>query len=295
MTKSTIAGLTGLAIVLGFCGTSLGQKQSAAQAPAESENKPVPFETIKFGSFGFGRHRENTQYEIRSEKDWELMWRYAHGLWPEEQVPRRHPLPPIDFKKEMILAAFQGTCPSTGYSVRIEQVRDAGDKLIAVVKQRTPAPDQIVGHLITYPSHLIRLPKSDKPVCFQVMTIKHPIRVARKPSDGPIHPDIYREFKSSPDGKASMWIILKQPEMLHGATMEDREKTIKNLHDSVFSKLKPDEFEYGEPLGGKYPSLSARLNASGLEKLSKDPNFESAMFEGRSSLPEEFEIEQDCE
>ena len=290
MTKSTIAGLTGLAIVLGSCGTSLGQEQPAAQPPAEKQDKPVPFETIKFRS----KHKEKKQYVIRDEKEWEAVCRNAHPRWLRDGLARKYPLPPVDFEKEMVLAAFQGTCSNTGYSVQIEAVRDAGDKLIAVVKQRTRGPWQAAGAMVTYPSHVIRVPKSDKPICFQVMTIKHPERSRRESSGSPIDPDIYKELKYSPDGKAKVLILLKDDGIPEDLTWEKRKDMGKKINRDVLQVLSPDDFEalYNSRW---FLDLRGRISARGLEKLSKHAYFQAACFLGPFSLPEEFVIEQQCE
>jgi hypothetical protein len=73
-------------------------------------------------------------------------------------------LPPIDFERREAYLVAAGPRSSTGYVLRIEQVRDEGDKIVVVVHEQTPSLGDPVTARVTYPFRLIVLPRSDKPV-----------------------------------------------------------------------------------------------------------------------------------
>ena len=54
-----------------------------------------------------------------------------------------------------------GEAPTGGYNIQIQEVRKLGEKLIVTSKAVSPAPDQIVTQVITYPYDLVRLSASE--------------------------------------------------------------------------------------------------------------------------------------
>jgi hypothetical protein len=77
---------------------------------------------------------------------------------------RRLTLPPIDFARREVYLVAAGPRSSTGYDLRIVRVRDEGDHVLVVVRERTPALGDPVEARVTYPFRLITLPRNDKPV-----------------------------------------------------------------------------------------------------------------------------------
>jgi hypothetical protein len=73
-------------------------------------------------------------------------------------------LPRIDFAREEIYLVAAGPRSSTGYDLRIVRVLDEGDRVIVVVRERTPSLGDPVEARVTYPFRLIALPRNDKPV-----------------------------------------------------------------------------------------------------------------------------------
>lgn len=73
-------------------------------------------------------------------------------------------LPPIDFRRREVYLVAAGPRSSTGYDLRIVEVRDEGDRVVVVVRERTPSLGDPVVARVTYPFRLIALPLSDKPV-----------------------------------------------------------------------------------------------------------------------------------
>ena len=77
---------------------------------------------------------------------------------------RRIELPAIDFSRHVVFLVAAGPRSSTGYELRIVQVRDAGDHIVVVVHERTPSLGDPVEARVTYPFRLIALPRTDKTV-----------------------------------------------------------------------------------------------------------------------------------
>lgn len=77
---------------------------------------------------------------------------------------RRIRLPNIDFSRYQVYIVATGPRSSTGYDLRIVRVRDEGDRVLVVVRERTPALGDPVKARVTYPFRLIALPRTGKPV-----------------------------------------------------------------------------------------------------------------------------------
>ncbi len=290
MAKSTIAGLTGLAIIFGLCSTSLGQEDPATQQSIENQDKPLLIETIPVKWSDFGGQCTEAQYVIHTREVWE-------ELWPTLQAHHAHDLsklPEIDFDTEMVIAAFMGSCNTGGYSIRVDQVLENTERLKVIVRKRTPPPWGLVTQAFTCPIHLVKLPRSDKPVCFEIGRQIHSPRSMHHLSDGPIDPNIYKELGYSPNGRAHVWILLKRDGIPEDITREKRKDMVENIIDSVLQALSADDFEVGYNFRRSL-DFSGRITASGLDKVSKHPHFKSASLVGPFSLPEEFVIEQKCE
>ena len=287
MAKPTIAGLAGLAIVLGSCGTSLRHKQPATQALIESEGRPVPFDAIKVKWTSFEETCRQGQYLVRRPADWDAIWEDPVGH-PSKSKP---PVPEVDFEKEMIIAAFYGMHPSGGFTIAITEIVETDEKIRVVVKKRSPLGGASAS--FTCPLHVVKTPKSDKPVCFRVLKIKHPARSKHRSADGPVDPDVYKELKYNPEGKALVRISIKAPKFHEGMPSEAKDKHIKGVQNGLLQRMGPKNFEifYKYDIGG----LFGKITREGLERLQKDPNLRAVSFDGPFSLPEQWVMEQDCE
>jgi hypothetical protein len=83
----------------------------------------------------------------------------------EEMNPGRDlRLPRIDFTRQQVYLVATGPRSSTGYDLRIVRVMDEGDRVVVVVRERTPSLGERVEARVTYPFRLLALPRTDKPV-----------------------------------------------------------------------------------------------------------------------------------
>ena len=63
------------------------------------------------------------------------------------------PSPEVDFKKEMVLAAFMGEQNTGGYAVEIKDAVEEKGKLLVTVLERSPGPDGIALELAAKAGH----------------------------------------------------------------------------------------------------------------------------------------------
>ena len=54
-----------------------------------------------------------------------------------------------------------GECPTGGYNIQVREIRKADQTLVVTIKAISPAPDQMVTQVITYPYDLVRLSASE--------------------------------------------------------------------------------------------------------------------------------------
>jgi hypothetical protein len=98
------------------------------------------------------------QVVAKSAAEFEKLWR--------EHAPGR-PAPAVDFAKNMVVAVFLGSRPSSGFSVEITEVRRDGDALLVTWAERRPGRDQMAAQVMTAPAQLVVVPRFDGQVRFQ--------------------------------------------------------------------------------------------------------------------------------
>jgi VWFA-related protein len=98
------------------------------------------------------------QVVVSTAADFEKLWR--------EHAPGR-PAPAVDFAKNMVIAVFLGSRPSSGFAVQITEVRRDGDGLLVTWAERRPGRDQMSATVMTSPSQIVAVPRVDGTVRFQ--------------------------------------------------------------------------------------------------------------------------------
>ena len=76
--------------------------------------------------------------------------------------------PAIDFEKHMVVAVFDGQKPSSGYSVRVEEVVYAAAKktVWVIYSEKAPSPGAANSAVLTYPSHVVAVKRVEGEVKF---------------------------------------------------------------------------------------------------------------------------------
>ena len=100
--------------------------------------------------------KEAKQEVIRDAAAWER-FRKQHSI--SEQSAER--IPPVDFSKEMIVAATMGTKRTGGYTIEIVRVEPTEKSLKIFVKRTSPPPGALTIQALTAPFHFVAAPKSD--------------------------------------------------------------------------------------------------------------------------------------
>lgn len=78
-------------------------------------------------------------------------------------MPGREPsLPAIDFAHREAILIASGPRSSTGYKLRVVNVRETRDRVAVTVKETTPQLGEPVVARVTYPFVLITIPRNPK-------------------------------------------------------------------------------------------------------------------------------------
>jgi|GEM_PF-1748996 len=84
------------------------------------------------------------------------------AVWAGRQAPN------VDFTQNSVLVALMGRQPTAGYNITISDVRATGTDIIAYIDEARPRAGEQVAQVITYPYHMVVVPKLTQPVAFQV-------------------------------------------------------------------------------------------------------------------------------
>lgn len=105
---------------------------------------------------------EGAQFEIITNQDQLLrLWNRAHGA---QLTPP--PAPDIDFRRDTVVAYFMGQRPTGGYSLEVRDVTVEGNEAYVSIRQREPAPGEIVTQVLTSPWVMIRVPRPNLDVAW---------------------------------------------------------------------------------------------------------------------------------
>lgn len=88
-------------------------------------------------------------------------------LWKESLGPSAKP-PVIDFSKSMVVAYFMGEQRSGGYAVQIAKAETRDGKLVIVVHEQSPGPQDFVTGALTQPYAFGVVPRSSLPVKWEI-------------------------------------------------------------------------------------------------------------------------------
>lgn len=119
---------------------------------------PVAFVTVDRGVTADFARRPGDK-AVRDEEEWKTLWEQLHA--DESPVP---PLPAINFSKDMAIAVFAGEKPSGGHKIEIASIERSGAELFVTVREKAPPPDAVAAQVLTYPYHVVRLPRAAGPV-----------------------------------------------------------------------------------------------------------------------------------
>ena len=120
----------------------------------------IDFTTITQGTDS--GYQSASQMVIDNSEQWSNCWQ----LHTDNAEPPLS-LPQVDFTRYSVVAVFAGEKPTSGYAVEIVRAETGGSQtkerlLLAItVRHRQPKAGDFVTEALTYPYHIIRMPKID--------------------------------------------------------------------------------------------------------------------------------------
>jgi hypothetical protein len=151
--KSELCLAALVSLALGATSAIINESQASAQ--------DVEFEVI--GGGGLSGYVEETYLVVRTEAEWADVWEKHAAIYLSEIE-----CPEINFSEEMVICAFMGKRPTTGYNISIEKMWLEEGKLHVEVAKHSPPKNAAVGEALTYPYVFVSLKKVDAEVVFHV-------------------------------------------------------------------------------------------------------------------------------
>jgi len=101
---------------------------------------------------------EARQVVVRTDVEWTKLWQ-QHS--PDRQRPT------VDFAKDMIAGVFMGSRPTAGYNISIVSTFAKDGNVIVQYRESTPRPGTMTAQVLTFPYHLVAVPKATGEVRFE--------------------------------------------------------------------------------------------------------------------------------
>jgi hypothetical protein len=133
-----------VAIVL--CLTLIGASVAVIVLPLLDS---IPFETVELGG-ACGIHAR-VEYKITDQEDWVTFWiGFSNDTFPSPDVP------PVNFTTDIIIAVFQGTRSTGGYSTTIRRIALTDTKYVVYVDEKHPGPGGLT-MAEEHPFHIVKI------------------------------------------------------------------------------------------------------------------------------------------
>ena len=142
--RLTIQVCLGLVVA---CGTSNGQEEPVAPSSIPRDAQQVSMRPIEGATTSVSGIADRQRLVIRKSAAWAEYWA-TH----QSKIAPAPPAPPVDFEREMVIAAASGRKPTGGYSLSIEDAYRSEGKLIVVVLETSPGPACLVTQALTSPA-----------------------------------------------------------------------------------------------------------------------------------------------
>jgi PrcB C-terminal len=111
-------------------------------------------------------YQSASKMAIDNSERWIDLWQ--QHTYNTEPPP---PVPQVDFTRYRVVAVFAGEKPTGGHSVEILSAETSGsqtqEQLAITVQDRQPSAGDFVTEALTYPYHMIKIPKIDGKVVFK--------------------------------------------------------------------------------------------------------------------------------
>ena len=94
---------------------------------------------------------EARQVVVRTDAEWTKLW--------QQHSPDR-PRPAVDFSKDMVVGVFMGSRPNAGLQHPIVSTSRRTARVLVRYQESTPRPGTITAQVLTFPYHLVAIPKA---------------------------------------------------------------------------------------------------------------------------------------
>jgi hypothetical protein len=101
---------------------------------------------------------EAKQVVVRTEAEWTK-------LWQQHSPDRKRPA--VDFSKDMVVGVFMGSRPTAGYNVSIVSTFAKDGNVLVQYRESQPRPGAVAAQVLTFPYHLVAIPKAAGQVTFE--------------------------------------------------------------------------------------------------------------------------------
>ena len=151
--------LLGLALLMALGGALPGPSPEARETVVWSAQPPasLPLISLAQGDARSGRPPAPALIVVASAAELE---RLAGWLADPALLAR---LQALDYTTTLVVAAVVGPRPSSGYALAIQTALLDGDTVRLVATETAPAPEQRVLDVISYPYHLVAIPRAALP------------------------------------------------------------------------------------------------------------------------------------
>jgi len=123
----------------------------------------IGFQTVGKGSVS--GYENSAYYVINNADQWADIWNeHVKNLFPQPS------LPDVDFSRSTIIAVFMGLCRTTGYGIEVKEIVDTGLSVVVKVEKTYPGEGCVVGEMLTYPYHIVKVDKISKYILFGTTT-----------------------------------------------------------------------------------------------------------------------------
>jgi hypothetical protein len=143
-------------VLVASCGTGRASRGSTSNEMTEQ----TEFTTLARGQYS--GIEEKKYVIVTSQEEWEILWEKVHKF-----ITPAPDLPVTDFASDIVLGVFMGTRPTGGYSIEIDELRACDDRIRAIVKSRSPEPEDMVTTALTQPYHIIRFEATEWEIEFK--------------------------------------------------------------------------------------------------------------------------------
>lgn len=153
-----------------LCASLLAALGATCRTPGEepSSRAPLPVDRFHRAPTAFAIYSgigDSLRVIIRDQTSWRSYWALVHaGMTP---VP---PVPPVDFRRDMVVLAALGRRPSGGFDIVVDSAYLRDGVVEVVVRRTVPGHGCILTAALTQPVDLARIPARAEPVRFEEHT-----------------------------------------------------------------------------------------------------------------------------